>query len=265
MALYDQIGQSYTGTRKADSRIVERLERLLDLSAGAVVADIGAGTGTYTNALASRGLRLIAVEPSAVMRDQSVTHPGVEWREGTAEAIPLPDSSVDGILSTLAVHHFRDLPKAAGEMTRISRGGPVVLFTFDPLLQPEFWLYRYFPALREQALRHYPSAERIQEALGASGWESITATEFPLPRDLKDGFTAAGWDQPESYLDPSVRANMSPFRLMPEAQVREGVSRLRDDLASGAWDAEHGYLRSLPELRVGYLFIRAGRAKNPPA
>jgi ubiquinone/menaquinone biosynthesis C-methylase UbiE len=263
MALYDQIGQSYTGTRKADPRIVDHLEHLLDLSEGAVVADIGAGTGTYTNALASRGLRLIAVEPSAVMRDQSVSHPEVAWREGTAEVIPLPDRSVDGIMSTLAVHHFRDLPKAAGEMARISRDGPVVLFTFDPLLQLDFWLYCYFPVLREEALRHYPSTEQIQEALGASGWVSVTTTEFPLPRDLRDRFTAAGWNQPESYLDPSVRANMSPLRLMPEALVVEGVSRLRKDLASGAWDAEHGHLRTLPDLRVGYVFIRASRAKNP--
>ena len=264
MALYDRIGQSYTGTRKADPRIADRLTRLLDLPAGAVVADIGAGTGIYTNALASRGLHLVAVEPSAVMRNQSVPHPGVEWREGVAEAIPLPDGSVDGIMSTLAVHHFRDLPRTAGEMARVSRGGPVVLFTFDPLLQPDFWLYHYFPGLRVEALRHYPSAERIREALGEAGWESITATEFPLPRNLMDRFTAAGWGQPESYLDPDMRANMSPFRLMPGAHVAEGVSRLRNDLASGAWDAEFGHLRTLPELRVGYLFIQASRANASP-
>lgn len=74
---------------------------------------------------------------------------------------------MDGVVSILAVHHFRNLSKAAKEMIRISRGGPIVLFTFDPLIRPAFWLYDYFPLLRKAALRHYPSAERLRQVLQA--------------------------------------------------------------------------------------------------
>jgi SAM-dependent methyltransferase len=263
VTLYDRIGSSYASTRVADPRIVDHLDMLLALPAGSAVADIGAGTGMYTNALAARGYRMIAVEPSAVMRNQAIAHPNVQWLESSAEGIPLADRSVDGVLSTLAVHHFRDLSEAVKEMIRITCG-PVLLFTFDPVLRPDFWLYDYFPLLREEALRQYPSAERIRNELQVHGCESIQVVEFPLPRDLRDRFTAAGWGEPESYLDPEVRANMSPFRLMPEALVEEGVSRLRDVLKSGVWDAKYGHLRSHPELSVGYVFIRADALSAQP-
>lgn len=77
MPLYDRIGHAYAGTRAADPRIVDRLEARLALPPGAVVADLGAGTGTYTNALAERGFCMVAVESSAVMRGQATAHPNV--------------------------------------------------------------------------------------------------------------------------------------------------------------------------------------------
>lgn len=44
-------------------------------------------------------------------------------------------------------------------------------------------------------------------------------------------------------------------RLSPET-VRRGQERLRADLASGAWDARHGHLRTLPELDIGLRLLR---------
>ena len=53
---YDTIGKDYNQNRRADGRLVDRIAGLLDLPAGAVIADIGAGTGNYAAALADRGL-----------------------------------------------------------------------------------------------------------------------------------------------------------------------------------------------------------------
>jgi SAM-dependent methyltransferase len=253
--LYDSIGGSYRNTRAADPRIADELTGRLGRRAGSRVADVGAGIGAYSNVLASRGLRVIAVEPSAVMRGQRTAHPGVHWIAGLAEAIPIADQAVEAVVCTLAVHHFGDPSSALREMVRISCGGPVVLFTFDPFLYPDFWLYDYFPALSDQARRRYPASERIRALLEGCGCESVEVTEFPLPRDLRDRFTASGWGEPEIYLDSSARANMSPFRLLPAADVDRGVSQLRQDLGSGKWDALYGHLRALPRLSVGYVFV----------
>src|SRR5262245_30605191 len=52
-----------------------------------VAADVGAGTGISSRLLASRGARVIAIEPNAKMRAAAGPHPFVEWRDGRAEAL----------------------------------------------------------------------------------------------------------------------------------------------------------------------------------
>ncbi len=69
------------------------------------VVDVGAGTGKLTRQLRERGLDVIAVEPSAGMREQlHQAVPGVPVLGGSAEQIPLATGSVDAILVAQAWH-----------------------------------------------------------------------------------------------------------------------------------------------------------------
>jgi SAM-dependent methyltransferase len=88
------------------------------------VLDLGAGTGKLTRQLHERGLDVVAVEPSAGMREQ-LAHalPEVTCLEGAAEAIPLADHSVDVVLVAQA-WHWVDPLRALPELARVlSRGG----------------------------------------------------------------------------------------------------------------------------------------------
>jgi hypothetical protein len=67
----------------------------------------------------------------------------------------------------------------------------------------------------------------------------------------------SGWNRPEIYLDAGFRRNMSPFALASEQEVEAGISRLRIDLNSGAWDAAHEALRRLESYDLGFRFLRA--------
>lgn len=72
MALYDVIGRTYAQTRRSDPRIAEKLLEILSSSKVFTVADIGAGTGSYALALAEHSYRVLAIEPSATMRNQAI-------------------------------------------------------------------------------------------------------------------------------------------------------------------------------------------------
>ena len=72
--VYDSIGQSYSNFRLPDPRIIDALVNLLRLKQGSFIADIGAGTGNYSRAIANRGFFLYAVEPLSVMRSQATEH-----------------------------------------------------------------------------------------------------------------------------------------------------------------------------------------------
>ena len=101
MPLYDVIGKTYAQTRRSDLRIAEKLLEILASSQVSTVADIGAGTGSYALVLAEHGYRILAIEPSATMRNQAISHPAIEWIQGDAERLPLSDQSMDAAIIML--------------------------------------------------------------------------------------------------------------------------------------------------------------------
>lgn len=255
MQTYDTIGKSYTQTRRADPRIANSIVRLLGLPPASVIADIGAGTGNYTNALADRGFQLHAVEPSAVMRVQAVPHANVQWHEGTAAHIPLGDSFVQGVVSTLAIHHFPDLGDAMREILRVVGTGPIVFLTFDYREIERLWLGDYFPKLWDDAIHSLPPLNQFAIEIEASAGRTVEIVPYPLPPDLVDMFLAAGWRRPEVYLDPNIRAGISSFANGDREEVELGIARLRGDLASGEWETQYGWVRSLIEIDAGYRYL----------
>jgi SAM-dependent methyltransferase len=83
------------------------------------VADLGAGTGKLTRQLARRGLDVIAVDPSAGMREElRRAVPGVAVTDGTGERIPLAGHSVDAVLAAQA-WHWVDPTLAVPEVARV--------------------------------------------------------------------------------------------------------------------------------------------------
>jgi SAM-dependent methyltransferase len=107
---------------------VAHLVEVLQLVPGKRVLDLAAGTGKMTRLLMQTGVDLVAVEPVAGMRAAfEAAVPGVEILEGTAEAIPLPDASVDAVVVAQAFHWF-DGDQALAEIGRVLRpGGGVAL------------------------------------------------------------------------------------------------------------------------------------------
>lgn len=90
------------------------------------VVDLAAGTGRLTMALLAAGVgQVAAVEPDPGMRAEfaaRVGGSGVTLHDGTAEAIPLPDASVDAVVAGSAFHWF-DPERALPEIARVLRPG----------------------------------------------------------------------------------------------------------------------------------------------
>ncbi len=87
------------------------------------VVDVGAGTGKLSRQLAALGIDVVAVEPDEDMRAVFArVLPEIELLAGSAEELPLADSSVDVATAAQAFHWF-DLPRALPELHRVIRPG----------------------------------------------------------------------------------------------------------------------------------------------
>jgi SAM-dependent methyltransferase len=244
LSLYDQIGQQYTSTRRADPRIAAAiLDALGDADS---VVNVGAGAGAYEPADRS----VIAVEPSLQMiRQRSPASSLVV--QASAEALPFPARSFDAALAVLTLHHWADWHRGLSEMRRVARR--LVIFTIEPGDSDKFWLAgTYFPEIVALDRGRFPAVDEIAASVG-----SCSVDHIAIPHDCVDGFLGAFWRRPEAYLDPGVRAGMSGFAMLGPDVVDRGVARLKSDLESGQWDRRFGHLRSLDALDLCYRLVVA--------
>jgi ubiquinone/menaquinone biosynthesis C-methylase UbiE len=129
------------------------------------VLDIGAGTGFLTVGAAKLASRVIAMDFSDSMLDEARTKldgKNIEFRIGSAEDIPLADSSVDSVIGNMVLHHCPRPAFAVNEMARVlSPGGILVLsdlqeHTYESLRKEhaDLWLgfkLEHVRAILEQA------------------------------------------------------------------------------------------------------------------
>ncbi len=97
------------------------------------VLDVGCGTGLLLEKLARvrPEARMIGVDPAErmveVARGKYGNSPRFRFEVGSAEQLPLPDESVDLVLSTVSAHHWPDLDAGLREIARVLRPGGHVL------------------------------------------------------------------------------------------------------------------------------------------
>lgn len=238
-ASYDTIGVSYSDLRKPDTRIGQVI--LNALGSAETILNVGAGTGSYEPADRS----VTAIEPSGEMISQrsASAAPAIQ---GCAEDLPFADNSFDASMAVLTVHHWTDKKKGLLEMRRVTRGSIVVL-TYDPAFRA-FWLLDYFPKLVTLDEGQMPKMTDYEAWLGP-----VTVTPVPIPHDCTDGFLSAYWRRPAAYLDPRIRAAMSPFWALGDVSAE--LSRLEQDLESGKWAEQNAELLDLAARDCGYRLV----------
>lgn len=111
----------------------QTIEPLLDavgVRKGVRLLDVASGPGYVAAAAAARGASVVGVDFAAAMvADAKRRCPGIEFREGDAEALPFPDQSFDAVTMNFGMLHLAQPDKALREARRVLRPGGRFAFT----------------------------------------------------------------------------------------------------------------------------------------
>lgn len=249
----------YDGSAVLAADLRAQMIRRLDwvaITPGSVL-DLGCGTGHGAAALAARwpGARVIALDASPAMLGEAARREGsarIERLLADAEAIPLPDASVDLVFSNLVLPWCEDIDAVFTEVARILK--PRGLFTFTTF-----------------------GPDTLAELRAA--WRGVDAFTHVHPftgmHDLGDGLVRAGLAEPVLDVSrymltyPDVGALARDLRATGAQNASSGrprglTGRARLEAMARAYEAfrSEGVLPATHEVVFGQAWGGIGRARR---
>lgn len=183
------------------------------------VADVGAGTGKLTRVLMKApGAEVVAIDPDAgMLAALRAAVPGVPTFVGTAESLPLPDSSVDAVVLGQAWHWVEPIA-ASEEIGRVVRRGGVLGLIWNLRDDRVDWVRRITEIMRGSHA----------EMMLAAG-DPVTASPFgPLEQESWE------WTRPisreELHSMASSRSYIITAPAAEKARIRQEMDALFDEL-----------------------------------
>jgi SAM-dependent methyltransferase len=234
---FGERAQDYARARPGyPGAVVQDLARALCLPSGALVVDLGCGTGLSALPFLESGFRVVGVEPNEAMRGQlaglAASWPQLRVAAGRAEATGLADASADLVVAAQAFHWF-DVPAARSEALRILRRPARAALIWNdrraegtPFAEAyEQLLLRYSPDYLEIRHRH-AREDRVARFFGHEAWSTFTARH----EDQLDYARLARRLSSASYVpapgDPRHRAMMDELQALFAAASRDGNVRM---------------------------------------
>ena len=221
----------------------------LEPAPGPRVLDLGAGTGKLTGTLFASGANVVAVEPDpAMLTELRRALPAVRALPGRAEAIPLPDASVDAVLAGNALHWF-DMAVAGPEIARVLAPGGILAGLWNVLDNRVDWI---------AGLERVSGSAAVGPRDTLSSWRAATADLY-LPNSGRAEFGSpeqAEFPHGQCRTADSLVATLATragLLVMPEQEREARLGRIRAFLASRPETASGEFI--LPML-TGVLRVR---------
>ncbi len=184
---------------------------------GMTLLDVGGGTGDIAFRFRARGGGAVTVcdinrEMLSVGRDRAIDRnatDGIEWVCGDAEALPIPDRSVDAYTIAFCLRNVTHIDQALAEARRVLKpGGRFLCLEFSHVILPLFrqaydqYSFRVLPWLGQmvagnrdayqylvESIRRFPPQDELAARMRAVGLEAVKY------RNLSGGIAAlhSGW------------------------------------------------------------------------
>lgn len=137
---WDEIRSGFFTEAMRDAAI-----RKATIPPGAIIADVGTGTGFVLHGLLDRAVQLVGFDESQQMLDVAranfAPYPQVQFRQAEGQHLPAEDNAFDAVFANMYLHHAPAPEAAISEMVRILKpGGKLVITDLDT--HEETWMRR---------------------------------------------------------------------------------------------------------------------------
>ncbi len=166
------------------------------------ILDLGAGTGRFAALFAgSLGATVVGIEPSTGMLAVAAhgERPNnLAYLAGSAERIPLAESTCDLAWLSHVWHHIRDHQACADDLRRVVRRGCHVLVrgTFGDRLDGCPTLFQFWPSTRQKSVSSYQRSRTPSPSSRQAGsrWRSMNGfsrRQRPVSASVRRGHGSA--------------------------------------------------------------------------
>jgi SAM-dependent methyltransferase len=203
---------------------------------GRRVLDVCTGHGVLAAAALARGGVAFGLDfAEEVVARARRNAPGVDLRQGDAQALPYPEASFDAVVCGYGLMHLSDPARALAEMHRVLVPGGRLAVSAWEQPGPDNGFGLLYGAVREHGrlevgLPHGPDffqfgdPERLRAALSATGLIDIEVTAVPQ---------AWRFDAPGDFLEAILQGAVRAKALL-EAQDARALATIREAVARGA-------------------------------
>lgn len=196
---HDKLAGSYYDAFSAvTKRAIEPLLKAAHVGKGTRLLDVATGPGTLAAKAAERGARVIGIDIAPAMIELARTlHPHLDFREGSAEELPLDSASLDAVISSFGMGHFSRPERVLAEFARVLvPKGRVALSWWDGFGKSRINGI-FFEAINELGIRAPgalpagPAADRFSDpnefaaVLHAAGFEAVAIDYISFSHPLK--------------------------------------------------------------------------------
>jgi SAM-dependent methyltransferase len=149
---------------------------------GARVADMGCGAGWWVRFLWQRGYDAVGVDYSPKLIERArAAYPENSWIHSRIQDVPLPDASLDAIVSWGVIEHDEAGPGAAlREFRRLLRPGGYIMVTVPQDSAPSRKSHRILERGEHQAFFQYlMTTAELSAHVRDAGFEVLEAASLP--------------------------------------------------------------------------------------
>ena len=234
---FSQLAKAYIDRPSYGDLMCDSLLKLVELPHEGIVADVGAGTGKWTQQLAEKNCKIIAVEPCDEMRKEGMLYTkdclNVTWKKGSAEESGLDTANVDWV-TMASSFHWTDPQKSLPEFHRILKQFGCLTVLYNSRNLENFPLNKEIDAMIRDMV---PGLKRVSSGLqNVKDWSCILVSTGHFRDAVFMECSHVEKMSMERYLniwnsvnDIRAQAGEELWRMIMK-KIREKVSSCKDEI-----------------------------------